>query len=807
MTHMLSDMKYAWRRLLKSPSFTLTAVLTLALGIGANAVVFSVLNGLVLHTLDVPNPQRFYSIEERDQSLNSYPDYLDVRDRNRSFDSLLTYNFASAGLETGGEPIQIWLYETSGNYFDTLGLKPYLGRFFHRSDEHGLNSSPYIVLSYDYWRSHFQADPGVVGRTVQLNKHPFTVLGVAGPDFRGTERFFAPALWVPLVDQAQIEGVADLNQRSSRDLWVIGRLKPGVTASQANTDLDSIAAFLRRTYPKEDDALTFSLSRPGLLGNLLGRPVRAFVTGLMLLAALILLAACANLGSLFAARAADRSREIALRLALGSSRSHVLRQLLTESVLVALIGGAVGIAGSVALLRGLSAWQPLPYMPIQLPVRPDTFTYVVAVLLALASGFIFGMVPVRQVLKADPWMVVKTGSTTSSSGRWFGGRDILLVIQIAVCAVLVTASLVAVRGLVRSLHSNFGFDPRNALLVNTDLTMGGYHGDQVPVMQRRMLDAIANLPGVSSVGSVDFLPLGLGFNESSVFGGTATDLRESNRLVEATSYNISPGYFQAAGTTLLSGRTTTWNDNKQTPKVAVVNREFARRVFGSVAQAIGGYFKTSDGSRMQVVGVVEDGKYETLTEVPRPSFFLPGLQSPSSFTWFVIRAKSDPQALAAETRDELRKLDPGLPLTIVTWNKELDSALFAARMAAVCLGVLGMLGAMLAVTGLFGMASYSVSKRVRELGIRVALGARRKEVLQAALGRTFRLLATGALAGLLLGIASTRVLSYIVYEASPKDPVVLASVIVTMIMLGLLAGYVPARRALAIDPAILLRDQ
>ena len=804
---MLSDMKYAWRRLLKSPSFTLTAVLTLALGIGANAVVFSVLNGLVLHTLDVPNPQRFYSIEERDQSLNSYPDYLDVRDRNRSFDSLLTYNFASAGLETGGEPIQIWLYETSGNYFDTLGLKPYLGRFFHRSDEHGLNSSPYIVLSYDYWRSHFQADPGVVGRTVQLNKHPFTVLGVAGPDFRGTERFFAPALWVPLVDQAQIEGVADLNQRSSRDLWVIGRLKPGVTASQANTDLDSIAAFLRRTYPKEDDALTFSLSRPGLLGNLLGRPVRAFVTGLMLLAALILLAACANLGSLFAARAADRSREIALRLALGSSRSHVLRQLLTESVLVALIGGAVGIAGSVALLRGLSAWQPLPYMPIQLPVRPDTFTYVVAVLLALASGFIFGMVPVRQVLKADPWMVVKTGSTTSSSGRWFGGRDILLVIQIAVCAVLVTASLVAVRGLVRSLHSNFGFDPRNALLVNTDLTMGGYHGDQVPVMQRRMLDAIANLPGVSSVGSVDFLPLGLGFNESSVFGGTATDLRESNRLVEATSYNISPGYFQAAGTTLLSGRTTTWNDNKQTPKVAVVNREFARRVFGSVAQAIGGYFKTSDGSRMQVVGVVEDGKYETLTEVPRPSFFLPGLQSPSSFTWFVIRAKSDPQALAAETRDELRKLDPGLPLTIVTWNKELDSALFAARMAAVCLGVLGMLGAMLAVTGLFGMASYSVSKRVRELGIRVALGARRKEVLQAALGRTFRLLATGALAGLLLGIASTRVLSYIVYEASPKDPVVLASVIVTMIMLGLLAGYVPARRALAIDPAILLRDQ
>jgi predicted permease len=804
---MLADMKHAWRRLRKSPGFTITAVLTLALGIGANAVVFSVLNGLVLHTLNVPNPQRFYSIEERDQSLNSYPDYLDLREQNRSFDDLLAYNFAAAGLDTGGEPVQIWLYEASGNYFDTMGLKPYLGRFFHRSDEHGPNSAPYIVLSYDYWRGHFQADPAVVGRTVQLNKHSFTVLGVAGPGFRGTERFFAPALWVPLVDQEQVEGYDSLKERTSRSLWVIGRLKSGVDQPQATADLQSVAAHLRKTYPKEDDAVTFSLSRPGLLGNLLGRPVRAFVTGLMLLAGLILLAACANLGSLFAARAADRSREIALRLALGSSRRHVLRQLLTESILVALIGGAVGIAGSVALLRALSAWQPLSYIPIQMPVQPDPLTYTVAVLLALASGFLFGLVPVRQVLKADPWMVVKTGSTAISGGRWFTTRDVLLVIQISVCAVLVTASLVAVRGLARSLHSNFGFEPQNALLVNTDLTMAGFHGDQVTVMQRRMLDAITNLPGVSSVGSIDYLPLGLGWNEDSVYASTTTDLRESNRIAEADAYNISPGYFQAAGTTLLAGRTTTWSDDQQAPKVAVVNREFARVAFGSVAQAVGGYFKTTAGKRIEVVGVVEDGKYETLTEDPRPSFFLPILQSPSSATWLVVRSKGDPQQVAAAARDTLRKLDPGLPLTILTWNKELDSALFAARMATVCLGVLGMLGVMLAVTGIFGMASYSVSKQIREIGIRVALGARRTEVLQAALGKTFRLLATGAAAGLLLGMASTRVLSYIVYEASPRDPLVLAGVIVTMIALGLLAGYAPARRALAIDPAILLREQ
>jgi predicted permease len=797
---MLVDLKIAYRRLLKSSGFAITAILTLALGIGANAVVFSVLNALVLHTMNVPGEKSFYSIEEMGQSLNSYADYQDVRDRNRSFDGVLAFNFAGAGLATGGDPQQIWLYEASGNYFDTLGVQPYLGRFFHRSDEHGPNSSPYIVLSYAYWRDHFAGDPAVVGRTVQLNKHPFTVLGVARPEFRGTERFFAPALWVPLVDQEQIEGFNALNDRTARSLWVVGRMKPGVTAARASADLHSVATFLTKTYPKDDDGLTYSLARPGLLGNMLGRPVRAFVVGLMLLAGLILLAACANLGSLFAARAADRSREFALRLALGSTRRHILRQLLSEAILVALMGGVVGIAGSVVLLRGLSVWQPISTIPINLPVHPDALTYTVALLLAIGSGLLFGLVPVRQVLNADPWQVVKTGSTAGTGGRWFSTRDVLLVVQIALCAVLVTSSLVAVRGLVRSLHSTFGFQPQNALVVSTDLNMAGYHGDQVPEMQRRMLDEVANIPGVSSVGLINYLPLDLGWDENAVFANTTTDLRESNKVAEAITYSVSPAYFQAAGTALLAGRTINWRDDKNAPKVAIVNREFARKVFGSITRAVGGSFKTHDGQRIEVAGVVEDGKYETLT-------FKPILQSPATATWFVVRSNRDSPQLPAQLHKTLRDLAPGLPLTIMTWPKELDSALFAARMATISLGVLGVLGAMLAVTGIFGMASYSVSNRLRELGIRVALGARRQEVLQAALGRTFRLLASGAVAGLLLGMAATRVLSYIVYQASPRDPAVLAGVVFTMLLLGLLAAYAPARRALTIDPATLLRDQ
>jgi predicted permease len=809
---MPADLKFAWRRLLKSPSFAITAILTLALGIGANAVVFSVLNALVLHTINVPNAQRFFSIEEAGQSLNSYPDYLDVRDRNRTFDGVLAFNFGQAGLATGGDPIEIWLYEASGNYFDTLGIKPYLGRFFHSTDEHGPNSSPYVVLSYSFWRSHFMGDPGVIGRVVQVNKHPYTVLGVASPGFRGTELFFSPALWVPLVDQEQIEGFDYLKERTGRSFWLVGRLKPNVTAAQAEADLHSIATFLSSTYPKDDDRLTFSLARSGLLGNMLGQPVRAFVDGLMLLAGLILLAACANLGSLFAARAADRSREIALRLALGSTRGNVLRQLLTEAILVALMGGVVGIAGSVVLLRGLNAWQPLPSIPINLPVRPDLPTYLVALLLALVSGFLFGLVPVRQVLRANPWQVVKTGSTAATSGRWFGTRDVLLVVQIALCAVLVTSSLVAVRGLVRSLHSNLGFQPQDALVTSTDLNMAGYHGDQVPVMQQRMLDAVAKIPGVASAGFIDYLPLGLGWNDTAVYASHTTDLRESNEIAETTTYSISPGYFQASGVTLLAGRNLNLHDDSKAPKVAVVNREFARKVFGSVAQAVGGYFKVHDvkvhdGQRIEVAGVVEDGKYKTLTEDPRPVFFVPLLQMPSTATSLVVRSDGDPLSLAGSVHDTIRGLDTGLPATITAWEKALDSALFAARMATISLGVLGLLGAMLAVTGIFGMASYSVSKRLRELGIRVALGAQRKEVLQAALGRTFRLLATGAVAGLLLGLAATRVLSYIVYQATPRDPAVLAGVVLTMLLLGLLAAYAPARRALSIDPVILLRDQ
>ena len=810
---MNADFRLAVRQLRKAPGFSVTAVLTLALAIGANAVVFSVLNALILRPLKVPHAESLFMLQRAyslgDTPSQSYPDYRDLRDRNHSFESLVTYAIGGGvGIDSGGGQSSVaWPYLVSGNYFDALGVQPYLGRFLHASDEHGKNSAPYIVLSYACWHSQFNGDRAAVGRTVQINKHPYTIVGVAPAGFRGTELFFAPDFWAPIVDKAQMTGGDPLDERGSRFSWVQGHLKPGVTAKAATAELNTLAAAMAKLNPKDDDGLKFSLARPGLVGDTLGRPARAFMAGLMLLAGLILLAACANLGSLFAARAADRSREIAVRMALGSKRQYILRQLFTEAILLSIIGGALGMAGAVMILRFLSTWRPIPGIPINVPVNPDLKTYLLSLLLAVCSGFLFGLVPVRQVLRADPWQIIRAGASgVGRSGR-FTLREVLLGLQIAICAVLVTASLVAVRGLARSLQSNYGFEPRDRMLVQTDLHMGGYDEDHYAQMQRRMLDAVAAIPGVTTAGIADRLPLSIDTSDTNVFADSTTDYRPSNSVGDAQQFSVSPDFFRAAGTAMLAGRSFTLHDESSAPVVAVINREFARKLFGSVDKAIGGHFKRWGGQRVEVVGVVEDGKYQTLTETPRFAMYSSFLQAPSGSTWIVVRSQRDPQEIAAALQRSLHSLDPALPLGIRTWNSELDSALFAARVATVSLGVLGVLGAMLAITGIFGMASYAVSKRLRELGIRIALGANRSELLGAALGRAFRLLTIGSVAGILLGVLATRVLSSIVYQATPKDPLVLGGVVVCMMTVGLVASWIPARHALAVDPMILLRDE
>jgi predicted permease len=811
-----SDVRFAARQLRRSPGFTFAAIVTLALAIGANAVVFSILNAFLLRPLNVAHPERLFQLQHGDEAsaYQSYPDYLDLRDRNRSFDGLMAYTVDEVGLEAGGDPTEVWVEEATGNYFEALGLKPYLGSFFHAADEQGAGSAPEIVLSYEYWHTHFQDDRNIVGRVVRLNRHPFTILGVGPKDFNGTLLFFNPAMWVPLVEHPILGADNhDLQTRNSR--WIfetMGELKPGVTIAQATADLNAIGAQLEKAYPKDESKMTFKLASPTLYGDYLGGPVKAFLSGLMLLTALILLAACANLGSLFAARAADRSREVALRLALGATRSRILRGLFTEAILISIAGATFGLLGSVVLLRAMSTWQPFPSWPLHLSVNPDIKVYLVALLLALMSGLLFGAVPVRQVLRTNPYGIVKAG-TGSLAGKGVNLREVLLVVQIAICAVLVTSSLVAVRGLIYSLHAHLGFDIEHTMMAETDLSMAGYGEDRAPAMQKAMMHAMESIPGVEAVGLADTVPFSMGSNSTLAFPDSTTDLRPVNATAHPYLFHVAPGYFRADGTALLSGRDFTWQDGKNAPQVAVVNSEFARQVFGSVTNALGRYFKAKDGTRMLVIGITPDGKYQSLTEDLSPAVFVSILQSPMITTTLIVRAAAggkssvrDVDSFATAMRNKLRQLDPGMPVTVETRAAPMQVNMFGPRMATVALGVLGGMGAMLSITGIFGMAAYTVSRRLKELGIRIALGAQQWEVLRAALGRAVKLLAIGSAAGLALGLLATRVLAFIVYQATPRDPLVLAGVVLAMGLLGLVATWIPARRALSVDPLVLLRE-
>jgi len=806
---LLQDTRFSLRGLRKSPGFLFVAVITLAFAIAANAVVFGILDGLILRPLNVPQSESLWGTAYGDNAMwQTYPNYLDLRARNHSFEDLAAFKFAFVGLKKDNDASLANGFATTGNYFDVLRIHPYLGRFFNSSDEHGPNSAPYVVLSYAYWHRTFLDDRSVLGRNVALNKHPFTIIGVAPPGFQGTLLFIDPDFFIPIVNQEQVDGEPLLNARANPDgiFEAFGHLKSGVTPAQGTADLNSVGSSLEKTYPKQFGHKTSSLVREGLTS--FGGPARAFVFGLMLLASLILLAACANLGGLFSARAADRSREVALRLALGASAGRILRWLFTEAMLVSFAGGAAGLAVGIFLLRQLGNWRPFSGAALHIPVEPSLEVYVFALALALLSGFLFALLPARQVRRTDPYQIVKSGST-SRPGRSLAFREVLLIIQITICAVLVTSSMVAILGMTRSLYGHVGFEPRNTLLASVNLTMAGYTGDSVLDMQTRMIRALEAIPGADAAGLVNNYPplVNLAGRRTNVFKQTANDLRPSNIALTPYRYDVSPDYLHAAQTALLAGRSFSWHDDKAAPKVAIVNRDFATRLFGSISGAIGKSFKAEDGSLTQIIGVVENGKYQVLTEDQQPAVFFSFLQSPMSAAFLIVRSKRDPQQIAAEIRTKLHALDPGLPLDTQTWDNLLHVVQFPSRVATIALGILGLMGAMLSLTGIFGMAAYSVSRRLKEFGIRLALGARRKNVLEAALGRPVKLLAFGSVAGLILGILASKVLESIVYQATPRDPFVLAAVIVSMSLLGLLATWIPARRVLSIDPLRLLRDE
>src|SRR5947207_6864456 len=805
MKDLLLDVRYALRVLWKSPAFTLVALVTLMLGIGANVVVFGVVNAVLLRPLDVSEPHNLYQIRLKPwasfkELTTSYPAFKDYRQRNTTFSDIAGfYGFCQARLRWGNVMRSVDGHAVTGNYFDLLGVQPQLGRLIHAEDEHGPNSAPYIVLSDSLWRSVFNADPRVLGTTVTLGKDPFTVIGVAPAGFHGTDRFVWPDYWIPILNYFERDYLED---RTGRPLAVLGRLKPGVTTEQAAENLSAIATQLAKEHPNTDTGVPLRLIRPGLYADE-GDLIRGFLYSVTALALLVLLAACANLASLFAARAADCSRELALRVALGASRWRLVRQLLTEAMVLAMLGGAAGLVIAGLLLRVLNQWAS-PYGHVA--VSADARVYLAALILTLVSALLFGMIPARQVSQSSPLQAMKSGPVDSTPLRRFTLRDLLLGAQIAICTLLVTASLVAVRGMVRMLHAPLGFQPQGAMLADIDRDAAAV---DVPFeKQKAMLEAVQRIPGVTTAGAVNRVPFTGGLRGVPIFPPGTTEFNLNNSVLAPYVYSMSPGYLEAAGTRLLSGRDVSWHDTKTTPYVAIVNETFARKMWGE-NPAIGRRFILL-GHLRGVVGVVEDGKYNNMQEPPQPVVYLPLTQNEQGGGLvFVVRSPRAHNEIAPALERMLSGLEPNALIKVQSWHDVLGgvNALFPARASTGALGVMGVLAAMLALTGIFGMAAYNVSRRMKELGIRVALGARTKHVMSAAVGRPIVLLGIGSFVGLLLGIFASRLLGHIVYQANPQDPAVVVGAVLIMLLLGVTASAIPAMRALAVDPSKLLREE
>lgn len=806
---LLRDLRFALRTLRKNPGFALTAVLILALSIAANVIVFGVLQGLILRPLDLPHADQVMSLQPKTGGpFLSYPEVRDVRDGNTVFSAVAAVELNDLGMEANGVTRPVWGYEVSGQYFDLVAIKPFLGRLLQPADDEFSGASEAAVVSYSAWKRDFGADLNIVGTVIRVDKHPYTIVGVTPEGFYGTEKFAQPDIFIPIANHATPAGISQLESRSSKDIFSIVRIKDGVTLPQVQAELNAITARIARQYPKEEEGLALKVARPGLIGDFIGGPARGFLAGVMAVAGIVLLAACANLGSLFAARTADRAREIAIRLAIGATRWRIIRQLLVEAFVIAIFGGACACVFAWMALTSLASWHPLSRFPFEFHVLPQPSLILIAFLISLLAGVLFGLMPLRQIFKTDPNESIKSGGSQSSAGRRWALRDVLLAAQIALCCVTVTAAFVSLRGLGKALTMDLGFNPNNTVRTYLDLDQAGYSNDAAADhFQRQLLERVSQLPGVEAAGYANTTPLSFDMSVTNVFSQQATDFRSSAKAFDSYFYAVSPGYLAAAGTPLLAGRDVSFSDTADTPRVAIVNQEFARRLFHT-EQAVGRYFKNRNGVSIQIVGIMADGKHFTLAEDSEAAMFFPISQRGDTKTTLIVRSQRVPGDMVAAIREVISNLDRAVPIRESgTWNSQLELSLFPSQVATVSLGLFGAFGLLLSIAGTFGLASYSVSKRLRELSIRVALGAQARQILSTALGRLLILLASGSVAGIVLGAAASRLLSAIVYQASAQDPIVLASVVLTMAVAASLAVAGPVKRVLHLDPASLLREQ
>jgi len=809
MESLIKDIRYGLRNLIKRPGFTAVAVITLALGIGANTAIFSLISTVLLRPLPVAHAEQLVEVygtthHAADYTLQSYLNYKDYRDRNNVFSGLMSYRFAPMSISHEGRNERVWGFLVSGNYFDTLGIHPFLGRYFLPEEDQTLGSHPVAVITYACWQKRF-ASQNVVGQPLRINGVTFTIVGVGPEGFRGTEVAYLPEVFVPTTMAKQIEpGSTWLEGRGDDNLFVLGRLKDGVSAGQAESALSTITQQLAREYPHDNEGRGVRLMTPGLFIPDIRNSVINFSGVLMGVVALVLLLACVNLANLLLARATERRKELAIRLALGASRARVVRQLITEAVLLSLGGGLGGILLATWINALVSAMKFPSDLPLIIDLRVDWRVLAFAFGVSLATGIAFGMLPALQASRPDLVPALKDEKSMGGFRR-SRLRNGLVIMQVALSLVLLVCAGLVVRSLQVAQKTRPGFTPENAVTLSFDLGLQGYNEEKGRAFQKDILRRAESLPGISSVALVSTLPLSLDYSFTTIYveGQAVTG---SSNLPLAVPNEISPNYFRAMGIPL-RGRDFTDRDNKDESRVAIVNETFARRFFPG-RDAIGGRFNSNgpDEPYWEIVGVAADGKYNSIGEAPQPAFYRPLLRDYNTSAALVARTTGDPKAAIAALRGELLALDPTLPTyNARTLSDHLDVPLFPYRMAAVVLGSFGILAVVLAAIGIYGVMSYVVASRTRELGVRVALGAARSDVLLLIMRQGMSLAVIGLAGGLLVGFGAARLIVKLLFGVNPTDPITFIGVTVLLGLVAALACYIPARRATKVDPLVALR--
>jgi predicted permease len=808
---MLNDVRYGVRMLLKRKSFTVIAVLSLALGTGANTAIFSLVNTALLRPLPIENPQQLVALnnvaENRAFPSFSYPNYLDFRDRNEVFSGLIGYRFTPLSLSHDGINERVWGFEVTGNYFEVLGVGAALGRVISQDDDRASGGHPVAVMSYKSWQQRFGRDPNIIGKDVIVNGRSYTVIGVARQGFFGTEVVSAPDLFFPIAMQEQLElGSSWLKNRGADNVFVQGRLKPGVAIAQAQTAINAIALELEREFPDINEGKRVALSPPGLIGLAFRGPLIGFAGLLMAVVGLVLLLACTNLANLLLARATERRREIAVRLALGATRFRLVRQLLTESLLLAFAGGALGLLPAFWLVGLITTFKVPLNVPVAIEVFIDYRVFIFTFLLSLLTGVLFGLLPALQATKTDLVPALKDEILFGGHRRsWL--KSSLIVAQVSLSLVLLVGGGLMMRALEKAQAINLGFDPRHAVEISFDLRLQGYESPQGKEFQKRLLERVRALPGVQSAGIADMIPVDLHFSRAAVFA-EGQPLERPNNVPAAMYSRVSPGYFQAMSTPLLEGRDFTEQDDEKAQRVAIINETFARRFFPG-ENPIGKRFSLSrpDGTKTMVVGVVQDGKYAGLNEDPKPFVARPLWQSDVGSTSVIARSVGGEQELKVAVSREVQQLDPHLPMSANTLIEKMSLPLLPARIAASLLGGFGLLALVLAAIGIYGVISYAVSTRTREIGIRMALGAQKPAVLKLMLGQGMRLTLIGVALGLAAALALTRFLRSLLFGVSATEPTTFVIASMLLAAVALLACYLPARRATKVDPMVALRHE